>query len=109
MGNNTNVPHKNGNYKRAASDGLLLIFMRRAPRGELSAELTRWETMKQWERHGIMSEGKKKERLDIEEKKDERIEKTGQVELDENGKMEDIHLISIIGEICSPKWNFPKT
>ena len=46
-----------------------------------------------------MSEETKKEKLDIEEKKDERIEKTGQVELNENGKMEDIHLISIIGEI----------
>ena len=46
-----------------------------------------------------MSEETKREKLDIEEKKDERIEKTGQAELNENGKMEDIHLISIIGEI----------
>lgn len=46
-----------------------------------------------------MSEETKREKVDIEEKKDERIEKTGQVELNENGKLEDIHLISIIGEI----------
>ena len=46
-----------------------------------------------------MAEEKKKDKLEIEEKKDERIEKTGQTELNENGKMEDIHLISIIGEI----------
>ena len=46
-----------------------------------------------------MPEETKREKLDIEEKKDERIEKTGQAELNENAKMEDIHLISIIGEI----------
>jgi len=46
-----------------------------------------------------MSEEKRREKLEAEEKKDDRIEKTGQVELNENSRMEDIHLISIIGEI----------
>ncbi|MGN0401050.1 MAG: ClpP family protease [Acetatifactor sp.] len=36
---------------------------------------------------------------DKEQQRDDRIEKTGQVTLDENGQMENIHLISIIGEI----------
>lgn len=41
----------------------------------------------------------KKTEIEKEEHQDERIQQTGQVTLDENGKMEDIHLISIIGEI----------
>ena len=41
----------------------------------------------------------KKTEIEKEEHRDERIEQTGQVTLDENGKMENIHLISIIGEI----------
>ncbi len=43
-------------------------------------------------------EGKKAD-IEKEEHRDERIEQTGQVTLDESGKMENIHLISIIGEI----------
>ena len=38
-------------------------------------------------------------KIEKEEHKDERIEQTGQVTLDESGKLGDIHLISIIGEI----------
>lgn len=75
-----NFLHKNGNDKRAILGGLLLILC-------LGKE------------QEPMAEEKKKDKLEIEEKKDERIEKTGQMELNENGKMEDIHLISIIGEI----------
>lgn len=41
----------------------------------------------------------KKTEIEKEEHRDERIEKTGQVTLNENSKLEDIHLISIIGEI----------
>ncbi len=39
------------------------------------------------------------EKREQEEHQDERIEKTGQVTLDTNGKMGNIHLISIIGEV----------
>ena len=38
-------------------------------------------------------------KIEKEKFKDERIEQTGQVSLDENDKIENIHLISIIGEI----------
>ncbi len=38
-------------------------------------------------------------KIEKEEHRDERIEQTGQATLDENGKLENIHLISIIGEI----------
>jgi len=38
-------------------------------------------------------------KIEKEEHRDTRIEQTGQATLDENSKMEDIHLISIIGEI----------
>ncbi len=46
-----------------------------------------------------MPEEKKSTKMEKEQQRDERIEKTGQVTLDENNRMEDIHLISIIGEI----------
>ena len=47
-----------------------------------------------------MAEHKNSEKkIEKEEHKDERIEQTGQVTLDESGKLGDIHLISIIGEI----------
>ena len=46
-----------------------------------------------------MAEQKEDKKIEKEEHKDERIEQTGQVTLDENGKLENIHLISIIGEI----------
>lgn len=39
------------------------------------------------------------QQIDKEKHRDERIEQTGQVSLNENAKMENIHLISIIGEI----------
>ena len=47
-----------------------------------------------------MAEAKNSDKkIEKEEHKDERIEQTGQVTLDESGKLGDIHLISIIGEI----------
>lgn len=46
-----------------------------------------------------MSEEKKEKKIEQEEHRDERIEKTGQVSLDENVQFDDIHLLSIIGEI----------
>ncbi len=46
-----------------------------------------------------MMEERKREKLETEEKQDERIKETGQAELSDNERMEDIHLISIIGEI----------
>ena len=46
-----------------------------------------------------MAEEKKDEKIEQEEHRDERIEKTGQVSLDENTQLDNIHLISIIGEI----------
>ena len=46
-----------------------------------------------------MSGEKKEKKIEQEEHRDERIEKTGQVSLDENVQFDDIHLISIIGEI----------
>lgn len=46
-----------------------------------------------------MSDEKKDEKIEKEEHRDDRIEKTGQVSLDENAQMDSIHLISIIGEI----------
>jgi ATP-dependent protease ClpP protease subunit len=45
------------------------------------------------------SEQKDEKKIEREEHLDERIEQTGQATLDENGKLENIHLISIIGEI----------
>ncbi len=45
------------------------------------------------------SEQKDEKKIEKEEHRDERIEQTGQATLDENGKLENIHLISIIGEI----------
>ena len=39
------------------------------------------------------------EKRDKESYREERIEKTGQVTLDENGENQDIHLLSIIGEV----------
>jgi ATP-dependent protease ClpP protease subunit len=42
---------------------------------------------------------RKKEAMDEEEQKEKRIERTGQVILDENDSSERIHLVSIIGEI----------
>jgi len=45
------------------------------------------------------SEQKDEKKIEKEEHRDERIEQTGQVTLDESGKLENIHLISIIGEI----------
>jgi len=41
----------------------------------------------------------REEKIEKEQHRDERIEQTGQVTLDENGRLENIHLISIIGEI----------
>lgn len=46
-----------------------------------------------------MAEEKKSTQIEREQHQDERIEKTGQATLDENSQMDDIHLISIIGEI----------
>jgi len=46
-----------------------------------------------------MSEEREKKRMEKEEHQDERIEKTGQATLDENESMENIHLLSIIGEV----------
>lgn len=62
------------------------------------------------ERKGLMSKEKNEsqknggvqknsEQREKEEHRDERIEKTGQVTLNENAQMENIHLISIIGEV----------
>jgi len=45
------------------------------------------------------SEQKDEKKIEQEEHRDERIQQTGQATLDENGKLENIHLISIIGEI----------
>ncbi len=42
---------------------------------------------------------KDEKKIEKEEHLDERIEQTGQATLNENGKLENIHLISIIGEI----------
>lgn len=44
-------------------------------------------------------EGSDEKKLEKQKQQDERIEQTGQVTLDENSKMEDIHLLSIIGEV----------
>ncbi len=44
-------------------------------------------------------EDKKDKKVEQEEHRDERIEKTGQATLDANAQMDSIHLISIIGEI----------
>ncbi len=46
-----------------------------------------------------MAEEKESRQKEEEQNRDERIEKTGQVTLNENGQLENIHLISIIGEI----------
>ncbi len=46
-----------------------------------------------------MAENKQSDSADKTQKREERIEQTGQVTLDESGKMGNIHLISIIGEI----------
>ena len=46
-----------------------------------------------------MSEQRDDKKIEKEEHRDERIEQTGQATLDESGKLGDIHLISIIGEI----------
>ena len=45
------------------------------------------------------SQGNDNQQIEKEKHRDERIEQTGQATLDENAKMENIHLISIIGEI----------
>lgn len=47
----------------------------------------------------MMSEEKKNTQAEKEQHRDERIEQTGQVTMDDNTQMENIHLISIIGEI----------
>ena len=44
-------------------------------------------------------DGSDEKRMEKEKQRDERIEQTGQATLNENGKMEDIHLLSIIGEV----------
>ncbi len=49
--------------------------------------------------NGQSQEPDKEEKRKQEEHQEERIEKTGQVTLDTNGKMGNIHLISIIGEV----------
>ncbi len=46
-----------------------------------------------------MAEEKQDKQIEKEEHTDERIEKTGQVTLDENEQLDRIHLLSIIGEI----------
>lgn len=46
-----------------------------------------------------MADEKKDKRIEKEEHQDERIRQTGEVTLDENARLENIHLISIIGEI----------
>lgn len=46
-----------------------------------------------------MAEDKKEKKMEKEEKREERIEQTGQITLDENDKGDNIHLLSIIGEI----------
>ena len=46
-----------------------------------------------------MSQEKKKEEKELEEKRDERIEEYGQLTLEENQKKRKIHLLSIIGEV----------
>ncbi len=46
-----------------------------------------------------MSEQKGDRKIEKEEHQDERIEQTGQVTLDDSGKLGNIHLISIIGEV----------
>ena len=46
-----------------------------------------------------MSEQKGDRKIEKEEHQDERIEKTGQITLDESSRLGNIHLISIIGEI----------
>ena len=48
---------------------------------------------------GNMAEEKKDEKIEQEEHRDQRIEETGQASLDENPQLDNIHLISIIGEI----------
>ena len=54
-----------------------------------------------------MAEQKGDRKIEKEEHQDERIEQTGQVTLDESGKLGNIHLISIIGEIEG--WGTPIT
>lgn len=51
------------------------------------------------EKERDMSEQRDDKKIEKEEHRDERIEQTGQATLDESGKLGDIHLISIIGEI----------
>lgn len=46
-----------------------------------------------------LSNSQNEEQREKEKHKDERIEQTGQVTLNESGKLENIHLLSIIGEI----------
>lgn len=46
-----------------------------------------------------MADEKKEKKIEKEEHQDERIRQTGEVTLDENARLENIHLISIIGEI----------
>lgn len=46
-----------------------------------------------------MADEKKEKKIEKEEHRDERIRQTGEVTLDENTRLENIHLISIIGEI----------
>ena len=46
-----------------------------------------------------MAEEREDKKVEKEEHQDERIEQTGQATLDENGRLGNIHLISIIGEI----------
>ncbi len=46
-----------------------------------------------------MAEQKGDKRIEKEEHRDERIEQTGQVTLDESDRLGNIHLISIIGEV----------
>jgi len=46
-----------------------------------------------------MEEKKDKKKIESEEHKDDRIEKTGQITLDKNPEQQEIHLLSIIGEV----------
>ncbi len=46
-----------------------------------------------------MAENKQNDRMDRDRKREERIEQTGQVTLEGNGKSGNVHLLSIIGEI----------
>ena len=65
----------------------------------LCTEGIRQRYIRNWNRKENMAEKKEEKKIEKEEHQDKRIEQTGQVTLDENSKIGNIHLISIIGEI----------